>query len=318
MAEHSEASLHFVAGEDEAGERVDVVLSSVARVSRAQAKRWVEAGRVWIDERPVARASRKLGLGEAVAAAPPEPVKAVAQPQDIPLDIVFEDEHLVVVNKAAGLVVHPAPGHARGTLVNALLHHCTQLAGIGGVLRPGIVHRLDQGTSGILVAAKNDAAHQGLAEQFHDHSIERLYRAIVRSKPTAESGRVDAPIGRHPRDRKRMSVSSTSGREARTAWRVAKRFDRSERALLEIAPETGRTHQIRVHLSSIGLPIVGDKVYGRGGGLKREQLLGHPALHAALLGFVHPATGEKHRFTAELPADLKVLLAYYEESEAAP
>jgi len=318
MAEFEEASFHFVTGEDEAGERLDVVLSSVARVSRAQAKRWVEAGRVWIDERPAARASRKLGLGEAVAAAPPEPVDATARPEPIPLVIVYEDADVVVVDKPAGLVVHPAPGHPRGTLVNALLHHCTTLAGIGGVLRPGIVHRLDQGTSGIIVAAKNDAAHQALSAQFHDHTIEREYRAIVRSKPSADSGRVDAPIGRHPRDRKRMSVASTNGREAHTTWRVAKRFDRCERALLEVAPETGRTHQIRVHLASTGLPIVGDKVYGRGGGLKREKSLGRPALHAAALGFEHPSTGETIRFEAELPPQLLVLLAYYEERENAP
>ena len=229
---------------------------------------------------------------------------------------MYEDDDLVVVDKPAGLVVHPAPGHPRGTLVNALLHHCKQLAGIGGVLRPGIVHRLDKGTSGILVAAKNDAAHRSLAEQFHDHTIERRYQAIVRGTPSADEGRVDEPIGRHPKDRKRMSIASNAGREAHTAWRVVRRYAASQRALLDVFPETGRTHQIRVHLASRGLPIVGDGVYGRGGGPAREKALGRPALHAAALGFTHPRSGETMRFEAELPADLRELLAHYEEREA--
>ncbi|MEZ4219039.1 MAG: RluA family pseudouridine synthase [Myxococcota bacterium] len=310
-----DAALRFVASEEEAGERIDVVLAAIARVSRSQAKRWVEAGRVWVGDAPVARASLVLAIGDRVAAAPPEPVRAEALPEPIPLDVVFEDEHLIVVDKPAGLVVHPAPGHARGTLVNALLHHARELAGIGGVLRPGIVHRLDQGTSGILVAAKTDAAHQALAVQFHDHTIERRYQAIVRATPSADEGRVDAPIGRHPRDRKRMSVAAKSGREAHTRWCVAARFARSERALLDVRPETGRTHQIRVHLSSVGMPLVGDPVYGGGRGTGREKQLGRPALHAAELGFAHPATSVRMRFTAPLPADLEALLAHYRERE---
>jgi len=313
-----EPALVFVIGEEEAGERVDVVLSGLARVSRAQAKRWVEAGRVVLDDRVVQRASRKVGLAERLVASPPEPVEAVARPEPIPLEIVYEDDDVVVLDKPAGLVVHPAPGHPSGTLVNALLHHCTALAGIGGVLRPGIVHRLDRGTSGILVAAKNDTAHRGLSEQFRDHSIERRYCAIVRSSPSANEGRVDAPIGRHPRDRKRMSTTTRSGRDARTAWRVARRFERCARAQLDVHPETGRTHQIRVHLASVGLPIVGDAVYGRGGGGARERELGRPALHAALLGFEHPRTGERLRFEAALPRDLAGLLEYYAAREAAP
>jgi 23S rRNA pseudouridine1911/1915/1917 synthase len=312
------ASLVFVVGEEEAGERVDVVLAGLAQVSRAQAKRWVEAGRVEVDDAAIARASRKLALGEVLGAEPPEPVAAEARPEPIPLCVVFEDEDVVVVDKPAGLVVHPAPGHPRGTLVNALLHHCSSLAGIGGVLRPGIVHRLDRGTSGILVAAKNDAAHQALSEQFRDHSIDRLYRAIVRGLPGADEGRVDAPIGRHPRDRKRMSTATRSGREAHTAWRIAERFAKSDRALVEVRPETGRTHQIRVHLASSGMPIVGDSVYGRGGGNARERALGRPALHAAALGFTHPRSGERLRFEVALPDDLAELLAHYREREAMP
>jgi 23S rRNA pseudouridine1911/1915/1917 synthase len=314
----SRPSLVFVVGEEEAGERVDVVLAALARVSRAQAKRWVEAGRVQVDERAIQRASRKLGLGEALGVDPPDPVDATAQPEAIPLCVVFEDDDLVVVDKPAGLVVHPAPGHPRGTLVNALLHHCKSLAGIGGVLRPGIVHRLDRGTSGILVAAKNDAAHQALSEQFHDHSIERQYRAIVRGSPGIDAGRIDAPIGRHPRDRKRMSTTTRSGREARPAWQIVERFEKSARAVVVVKPETGRTHQIRVHLASTGLPIVGDSVYGRGGGTARERMLGRPALHAAALAFTHPRSGERLRFEAALPPDLAELLAHYRAREAAP
>lgn len=310
-----ELLLSFAVGEEEAGERVDVVLSGLARVSRAQARRWIDAGRVSLDGVAVDRASRKVGIGEVVTASPPAPVDAVARPEPIPLDIVYEDEDVVVVDKASGLVVHPAPGHPSGTLVNALLHHCTQLAGIGGVLRPGIVHRLDRGTSGILVAAKSDAAHRALSEQFAQHTIDRLYRAVVRGRPGRDSGRVDAPIGRHPRDRKRMSTAARAGRAAHTNWQVAERFETSERALLEVRPETGRTHQIRVHLASVGLPLVGDKVYGRGGGTARERSLGRPALHAAALGFVHPRSGEAMRFEAPLPEDLVGLLAHYRQRQ---
>jgi len=251
----------------------------------------------------------------------PEPAAAEALPEAIPIDIVYSDSDLVVIDKAAGMVVHPSPGHDSGTVVNALLHHCGDLAGIGGVLRPGIVHRLDRGTSGILVAAKTVAAHRALALQFHDHTIERLYVAFVRGLPGSESGTVDRPIGRHPRDRKRMSVHTHSGRAARTHWRVERRYPASGISRLSIRPETGRTHQIRVHLASVGLPIVGDPVYGgRGrGGSRRsaaEAALTRPALHAACLGFTHPSSGERLRFEAPLPPDLAELEAALEEAEA--
>jgi 23S rRNA pseudouridine1911/1915/1917 synthase len=215
-------------------------------------------------------------------------------------------------------VVHPAPGHASGTLVNALLHHCRDLSGIGGVLRPGIVHRLDRGTSGVMVAAKNDAAHARLAEQFQTHAVERVYLALVVGTPAAEAGRVDRPIGRHPRDRKKMSVRTRSGREAHTAWRVRRRFPRSGVTLLEVRPETGRTHQIRVHLSASGMPLVGDPSYGRAGrrGPARELRLERPALHAAVLGFDHPRSGERLRFEAPPAPDLAGLLARLAAAEA--
>jgi 23S rRNA pseudouridine1911/1915/1917 synthase len=251
--------------------------------------------------------------GDELDATPPEPVASPLAAEPIPLAILHEDADVIVVDKPAGLVVHPGAGHAGGTLVNALLHHCGDLAGVGGVLRPGIVHRLDQGTSGVLVAAKRDEAHAALATQFHDHSVLREYRALVRGLPRRDAGRIDRPIGRHPRDRKRMSVHSRRGREARTAWQVLRRFPNSERTWLAVFPETGRTHQIRVHLASAGLPIVGDSVYGRarrgGRGLER------PALHAQVLGFTHPRTGEQLRFEAPLPADLEQLLASLERRE---
>ena len=243
----------------------------------------------------------------------PSPEVSEVVPEAIPLAILHEDEALIVVDKPAGLVVHPAPGHPSGTLVNALLHHCRDLAGVGGVIRPGIVHRLDQGTSGVMVAAKTDAAHVALAEQFHDHTIRRLYRAFVRGVPGAEVGSISRPIGRHPRDRKRMSVVTRRGRDARTHWAVEERWPASGISMLALRPETGRTHQLRVHLSSEGMPIVGDPVYGRGRRstlrLAAARSLGRPALHAAVLGFAHPATGDTMRFEAPLPPDLVALQA---------
>jgi 23S rRNA pseudouridine1911/1915/1917 synthase len=254
-------------------------------------------------------------LGDALSAEPPEALPSPLSPEPIALDVLFEDADLLVLDKPAGLVVHPAPGHASGTLVNALLHHCADLAGVGGILRPGIVHRLDQGTSGVLVVAKHDAAHRALAAQFRDHTIERVYRALVRGVPGAGAGRVDRPIGRHPRDRKRMSVHAPVAREAHTAWRVVARYPASGRSLLEVRPETGRTHQIRVHLASAGLPLVGDPVYGRGRAGPGDPA--RPALHAAVLGFRHPRSGERLRFEAPLPDDLARLVDALARREAA-
>jgi 23S rRNA pseudouridine1911/1915/1917 synthase len=306
--------LHFDVAEAEAGQRLDTVLAKLADVSRAQIQRWIEAGRVTVNGLPC-RASLRVAADDEIEAMPPEVIEARVEPEQIPIRVVHEDADLIVVDKAAGMVVHPAPGHPSGTLVNALLHHCADLAGVGGVLRPGIVHRLDRGTSGILVVAKNDAAHQALAEQFQSHQIERVYQALVRGQPGAESGAIDRPVGRHPRDRKRMSVRSTSGRAARSRWRVLARFPASRVSWLEVRPETGRTHQIRVHLASAGLPIVGDPLYGRGQRGHRALGLSRPALHAATLGFTHPGSGENVRFEAPLPEDLAELLCLLEERE---
>jgi len=304
--------LKIIIAESEEGQRVDSALAEFAGISRSQAQRWIESDLVRINGR-APRASSRLHCGDTLEATPPEPAQSSVAPEAIPLVVLYEDDDLIVIDKPAGLVVHPAPGHPGGTLVNALLHHCGDLAGVGGVLRPGIVHRLDQGTSGVMVAAKNDVAHGALSEQFHDHSIEREYRALVRALPGADTGRVDQPIGRHPRDRKRMSVHSHRGREAATAWRVLRRFRATQRSWLAILPETGRTHQIRVHLASVGMPVVSDPVYGRS---KREKLaLDHPALHARTLGFSHPRHGERLRFEAPLPEDLEQLIASLEARE---
>jgi 23S rRNA pseudouridine1911/1915/1917 synthase len=309
----------WIFDEGDGGARLDAALAAVAGISRSQARRWIDEGRVRLNQR-TPRASQRVRAGDCVEAEPPEPLPSPLLPEPIPLVVLYEDADIVVVDKPAGLVVHPAPGHPSGTLVNALLHHCRDLAGVGGVLRPGIVHRLDRGTSGVMVAAKNDAAHARLAEQFRAHGVERVYLALVAAVPGADAGRVDRPIGRHPRDRKRMSVRTRSGREAHTAWRVVRRFPRSGVALLEVRPETGRTHQIRVHLSAAGMPLVGDPSYGRAGRRAGPRALrfGRPALHAAVLGFDHPRSGGRLRFETLPAPDLAALLARLAEAEAAP
>ncbi len=304
----------FLVGENEAGARLDLALASLAELSRSQARRWIDEGRVRVNDR-IGAASRKVQVGDLVEATPPELRESYLDPEPIELAVLHEDEDLIVVDKPAGLVVHPAPGHPSGTLVNALLHHCQDLAGVGGTLRPGIVHRLDRGTSGVLVVAKHDEAHRALAQQFHDHSVERVYRALVRGLPGEERGRIDRPIGRHPRDRKRMSVATRRGRQACTVWHVTRRFPASGQSWLEVRPETGRTHQIRVHLASAGLPIIGDPVYGRRGRTGQDARLGRPALHAEVLGFDHPRGGARMRFEAPPPADIADLLARLAERE---
>jgi 23S rRNA pseudouridine1911/1915/1917 synthase len=290
-----------------AGKRVDVaVAEQVPELSRSRARGLIEAGQITVGGSPV-KPSRLLREDDLVAGRIPPPEPDVLAPEPIPLAIVFEDEHLLVVDKPAGLVVHPAAGHRSGTLVNALLYHCDNLAGIGGVRRPGIVHRLDKDTSGLLVVAKSDAAHRGLAAQFKAHTVEREYRALVRGRPRADAGEVDRAIGRHPSDRKKFSTRSARGREARTHWRVLERL--GDYTLLAVSLETGRTHQIRVHLASVGLPVAGDPVYGGGRPPARALGLVRQALHATTLGFSHPITGERRAFEAPLPEDLAAALA---------
>lgn len=308
--------MEYRVSDEDAGARLDQSVALQAELSRSQARRWIDEGRVVVNGTQRV-ASHRVVVGDLIAINPPEPVASSLEPEKIPVPILFEDSHVVVVDKPAGLVVHPAPGHPSGTLVNALLFHCGDLAGIGGVLRPGIVHRLDRGTSGVMVVAKHDAAHAALSAQFHDHTIERMYRALVRGVPREDEGRIDQPIGRHAKDRKRMSVAAPVSRAAQTVWHVKKRFLKSERTWLEVLPETGRTHQIRVHLSSVGLPLVGDPVYGRRGRKLPEGSPGRPALHAERLGFVHPSSGERVQFQAPLPEDLVSLLAKLERREDA-
>jgi len=309
--------LEFVVDESAAGSRVDAALAELSGASRAQVRRWIDAGAVRIAGKTV-RPSRRLALGETIDARPSRPVEMELSPEPIPPAVLYEDADLIVIDKPAGMVVHPAPGHPTGTLVNALLHHGGDLAGIGGVLRPGIVHRLDRGTSGVLVAAKNDETHQGLASQFAEHSIDRLYRTFVRGIPGADSGRIDRPIGRHPRDRKRMSVRTRSGRDSITGWRVLRRYPESGVSELEVRPETGRTHQIRVHMTHRGHPILGDPQYGGGASHRlppsaaaaRDTLaeFNRLALHAYIIGFAHPITGDSLRFEGNLPNDIRNLI----------
>ena len=289
-----------------AGKRLDVALARLEpALSRAQAQRLIEQGEITVAG-GVVKAAHKLRAGERIEGRVPEPTPARVEAQAIPLVILYEDADLVVVDKPAGMVVHPAAGHAAGTLVNALLHHCRDLSGVGGELRPGIVHRIDKDTSGVLVVAKHDQAHRALAAQWKVHSIDREYLALVRGAPRTASGSVDAPIGRHPTDRKRMSTHAKISRSAVTHWKVEERL--RDATLLRVRLETGRTHQIRVHMASISLPVLGDPVYGGGRSLPQARGLGRQALHAALLGFTHPTSGERVRLESPLPADLRALL----------
>ena len=282
---------------DRAGERSDQLLSrSVEGLTRSAAQKLLEQGRVTTPEGRTLKKNERPEPGAVLLLDLPDPEPLDAQPQDIPLDIVYEDEDVVVVNKPVGMVVHPAAGHSDGTLVNALLYHCGKsLSGINGVLRPGIVHRIDRDTSGLLIVAKNDAAHLALARQLEDHSLRRTYEAIVVGGFREDSGTVDAPIARHPKERKRMAVVP-GGKRAVTHWRVVERFP--GHTWVECELETGRTHQIRVHMAHLGRPLLGDTVYGA---KKPVPGLAGQCLHAARLRFVHPSTGEEMELSAPLP-----------------
>ena len=282
---------------DRAGERVDVLLSrSIENLTRSAAARLLEEGAVALDGKNVKK-NYKTAVGDVFEVTLPEPEPVEAVPQDIPLDVVYEDEDVIVVNKPGGMVVHPAAGHPDGTLVNALLYHCgNSLSGINGSLRPGIVHRIDRDTSGLIIAAKNDLAHQSLAEQLQDHSLYREYEAVCVGNLKEESGTVNAPIGRHPVDRKKMAIDRKNGREAITHWTVLARY--SGYTHIQCRLETGRTHQIRVHMASIGHPLLGDVVYGS---KKPYPGLAGQCLHARRLSFVHPRSGERVTVECSLP-----------------
>ena len=279
----------------ESGERIDALLArSIENLTRSQAQRLIESGLVTVDGAPVKK-NRKTAPGELYRVEIPEAAETELVAQDIPLDIVYEDGDVIVVNKPRGMVVHPAPGHPDGTLVNALMFHCgDSLSGIGGEKRPGIVHRIDRDTSGLIIAAKNDAAHLALSEQLSDHSLARVYECVVHGRMREDAGTVDAPIARHPSDRKRMAVVP-GGRRAVTHWEVIARYNGWTH--LRCRLETGRTHQIRVHMAHIGHPLLGDEVYGK----SPEKGLTGQCLHARELKFVHPRTLESVHLTTELP-----------------
>lgn len=286
----------FTLPEDFDGERLDLTLAALLQQSRSFAQQRIAQGEVLLNGRP-AKKSAVLAAGDEILCRFAQPAALSARPEDIPLDVRFEDADLLVVNKPQGMVVHPAPGHPEHTLVNALLHHCRgELSGINGVIRPGIVHRIDKDTSGLLIVAKNDAAHTALAQQIAEHSFTRGYRGIVHGILKEPAGTVDAPIGRSERDRKRMAVTHKNSKPARTHYRVTEQYDRF--AALELRLETGRTHQIRVHMAHIHHPVAGDPLYGPKPGAIG---LAGQCLHAALIGFIHPRSGEYIELTAELP-----------------
>ena len=291
------------ASEESKNQRLDAFLaSSLDGLTRSQATRLIESGEVAVNGRAVSK-SYKLAGDEDIAVTLPEPEPVEAVPQDIPLDVVYEDADVIVVNKPSGMVVHPAPGHPDGTLVNALLYHCAgTLSGIGGALRPGIVHRIDRDTSGLIIAAKNDAAHQYLSAQLADHTLARTYECIVVGKLREDRGTVDAPIARHPTDRKRMAVVA-GGREAVTHWEVIARYPGYTHVRCRL--ETGRTHQIRVHMAYIGHPILGDTVYGA---KKEVPGLTGQCLHAVGLRFLHPRTHEVVELSCPLPDEFTRML----------
>ena len=299
------------------GMRLDKALATAApELSRARIQALMAEGRITFAGEVVTDGSSRAREGLYLIAVP-EPLPAEPQAEAIPLTVLYEDAHLIVIDKPAGMTVHPAPGNQTGTLVNALLHHCgDSLSGIGGVLRPGIVHRLDKDTSGVMVAAKSDAAHQGLSALFAAHDLEREYIALTRGQPRPPSGRIENRIGRSNSDRKKMAVLKTSGRIAITDYRTQAVFGPSDKPLaarVACRLHTGRTHQIRVHMASLGAPVLGDPVYGSGPPAPvvrdaiRDAGLARQALHAAVLGFVHPVTGEALRFETGLPADMAAL-----------
>ena len=292
----------LTAATEHAGVRLDAFLSADGALTRSQAARLIAEGRVRVNGKPAAKSARLSG-GETVTVDVPQLRETALLPQDIPLDVVYEDDDVIVVNKPTGLVVHPAPGHPDGTLVNALLHHCgDSLSGIGGEKRPGIVHRIDRDTSGLIIAAKNDAAHLALSAQLKDHSLSRTYECLVTGNMKQDSGTVDAPIGRSSADRKKMAVVPT-GRRAVTHWEVVARYPGVTH--LRCRLETGRTHQIRVHMAYIGHPILGDTVYGA---KKPVPGLTGQCLHAAGLRFIHPRTGESVELHCPLPPEFTAML----------
>lgn len=285
-----------------------VVQERLPDFSRSRIEGLIKAGYVKVNGIAAIKAGQKVVESDVIAIELPPPVPPIPQPEDIPLNVLFEDSDILILNKAPGMVVHPAPGHASGTLVNALLHHCPDLAGIGGVVRPGIVHRLDRDTSGLMVVAKTQSAMDGLAKAFATHkTVEKTYLALCHGRPRLESGRIENMIGRHPVDRKRMAIVEKDGKLAITNYRVERVI--GPISLIECRIETGRTHQIRVHMASLGCPVIGDSAYGKRALDKRlSPVPARQMLHAWRLLLWHPVTGEKLSFEAPVPADMAAYL----------
>ncbi len=297
-------SQEFVVAPEEAGVRIDRYLSDQCQdISRSYLQKLLKEQSVLVEEKPV-KSNYKVNAGDRISLTLPEIREPEIIPEEIPLDIVYEDKDIILINKPKGMVVHPAAGHYSGTLVNGLMSHCRgELSGINGVMRPGIVHRIDMDTTGVLIVCKNDMAHNSISEQLKEHSITRKYAAIVHGVLKDDEGTINAPIGRHPIDRKKMSINEKNGRKAVTHYRVLERF--RQFTYIECQLETGRTHQIRVHMASIGHPLLGDSVYGPA---KCPFRLTGQTLHAGVLGIIHPRTGEYMEFTAPLPDYFEELL----------
>ncbi|MBD2846270.1 RluA family pseudouridine synthase [Paenibacillus sp. IB182496] len=303
-SQYSDEAEEWVVSAGESGERLDKLIVELVKeegASRTLVQDWIRAGHVEVNQAP-AKANQRLAEGDQIRLSIPEPQHIGIVPEAIPLDIVHEDADVIVINKPRGMVVHPAPGHSSGTLVHALMHHCGELPLINGEYRPGIVHRIDKDTTGLLMAAKNDRAHHLLSEQLRLHSVTRKYIALVHGNLPHDQGTIDAPIGRDPKDRKLFTVTDRASRDAVSHFLVLERLD--DYTLLELQLETGRTHQIRVHMKYIGYPLAGDPVYGR----SKTVALNGQALHAAVLGFDHPSDGRRLQFEAPLPADFEHVL----------
>lgn len=288
--------------ENEAGMRADVALAQLLEITRSNMQKLLEEGRA-VRGQKVIKSNYRVKAGEEILVNLPEPQPLDVQPEDIPLDIIYEDDDVVVVNKARGMVVHPAAGNYNGTLVNALLYHCKNLSGINGVIRPGIVHRLDKDTSGIMICAKNDSAHLSLSEQIQSKTAQRTYLAVVRGNVKNDSGIIETQIARDKNDRKKMAVVTEGGRQAITEYEVAERFGKY--TIVKCRLKTGRTHQIRVHMEYLGYPLVGDPKYSP---MKTPFAINGQALHSLTLSFTHPRTGERLTFEAPLPEDMKKIL----------
>ncbi len=297
-------SQEFVVAPEDAGVRIDRYLSDQCQdISRSYLQKLLKEQSVLVEEKPV-KSNYKVNTGDRISLTLPEIREPEIVPEDIPLDIIYEDKDIILINKPKGMVVHPAAGHYSGTLVNGLMSHCrSELSGINGVMRPGIVHRIDMDTTGVLIVCKNDMAHNSISEQLKEHSITRKYAAIVHGVLKDDEGTINAPIGRHPIDRKKMSINEKNGRDAITHYRVLERF--RQYTYIECQLETGRTHQIRVHMASTGHPLLGDSVYGPA---KCPFRLNGQTLHAGVLGIIHPRTGEYMEFSAPLPDYFEELL----------